>query len=84
MFDLNTLIATADPLFGLITLTEATAINDSGQIVANSASRAYLLTPVVESVQEEPTPAPEPATLALLAIGAIGVVAARRRSGAMA
>ena len=78
MYDLNTLIAPTDPLFGLITLREATGINDSGQIVANSINGAYLLTPVIE------TPAPEPATLALLAVGAIGVATARRRSRTMA
>lgn len=73
MLDLNTLVAATDPLYGLITLTDATAINDIGQIVANSGSRAYLLTPVAESS------VPEPATLALLGVGAIGVAGVRRR-----
>ena len=50
MMDLNDLI---DPSLG-ITLTEATGINDHGQIVANGGLDAYLLTPI-----------PEPSTTAL-------------------
>ena len=50
MTDLNDLI---DPSLG-ITLTEATGINDHGQIVANGGLDAYLLTPI-----------PEPSTTAL-------------------
>ncbi|WP_052672334.1 PEP-CTERM sorting domain-containing protein [Aliterella atlantica] len=56
MFDLNDLIAPASG----IELRQAIGINERGQIVANSSSRAYLLTPV-----------PEPASmLGVLAFGA--------------
>ncbi len=56
MFDLNNLIAPTSN----IELVRATGINERGQIVANSFSRAYLLTPV-----------PEPASmLGVLAFGA--------------
>jgi probable HAF family extracellular repeat protein len=66
MSDLNTLI---DPALG-ITLTEATAINDSGQIVANGQRRAYLLTPI---------PEPGTALLVIAALCCIGVSAAGER-----
>ncbi|MDQ6675803.1 MAG: hypothetical protein M3Z09_00740, partial [Acidobacteriota bacterium] len=50
-----------DPALGLV-LTTATAINDGGQIVANSdGSRAYILTPVPDAT------VPEPGTLAVCA-----------------
>src|SRR5947209_19352823 len=55
MTDLNAFI---NPALG-ITLRDANGINDNGQIVANSGSRAYLLTPLAT------TPIPEPSTLAL-------------------
>ena len=54
MRDLNTLIA---PGLG-VTLNEATAINNGGQIVANAFGNAYLLTPTA-------APVPEPSTLTL-------------------
>src|SRR3954454_16188201 len=64
MTDLNDWI---DPTLG-ITLEEATAINNSGQIVANSSfssSRAYLLTPISN--------VPEPSTLALFGVALLGL-----------
>ena len=64
MADLNNLI---DPALGII-LTDADGINDQGQIVANSESRAYLLTPV-----------PEPSTLALFIAAVLGLGAGVRR-----
>jgi probable HAF family extracellular repeat protein len=62
MYDLNDLI---DPALN-ITLREATAINDQGQIVANSGNRAFLLTPTA-------TPIPEPSTLALFGVTLLGL-----------
>jgi uncharacterized membrane protein len=34
IYDLNDLIDTSDPLYGKVTLSNASAINDSGQILA--------------------------------------------------
>jgi probable HAF family extracellular repeat protein len=65
--DLNNLI---DPTLG-ITLSEANAINNNGQIVARSSSRAYLLTPT--------SAVPEPSTWALFGVALLGLGAWVRR-----
>ena len=68
MIDLNNVI---DPGLG-VTLINGMGINDQGQIVANSGTRAFLLTPV-----------PEPGTLAFLGAALLVLVASvytRRRS----
>jgi hypothetical protein len=66
MLDLNTLLLPTDPLYGQSILSEASAINDAGQIVAygcvSGRCDAYVLTPVTASVDT-----PEPATLSVLA-----------------
>ena len=50
LFDLNTLIEPADPLYGVTVKLSAAAINDRGQIVGsalvNGTCRALLATPV--------------------------------------
>jgi probable HAF family extracellular repeat protein len=63
MYDLNDLISPTDPLYGSIHFTGAAGINDLGQIVANTATRAFLLTPSI----------PEPSTWALLVTGFLGL-----------
>lgn len=62
MLDLNDLI---DPALQ-ITLSQARAINNRGQIVANAGDRAYLLTPTA-------TPVPEPRTLTLFGLALLGL-----------
>ena len=71
MYDLNDLISQTDPLYGSIHFTSAAAINDVGQIVVNTATRAFLLTPQI----------PEPSTWAMIALGFAGIgYAAFRRA----
>ncbi|MDX2186675.1 MAG: PEP-CTERM sorting domain-containing protein [Opitutaceae bacterium] len=69
MADLNSLVDLPSEWY----LTEATGINESGQIIAHgSDNRAYLLTPI-----------PEPSTYAaLLGATALGFAALRRRNAA--
>ena len=70
MTDLLTLIA---PGSGWTELFQANGVNDLGQIVGagvfNGEIRGYVMTPV-----------PEPAGLAVVSLGAIGVLARRRRA----
>ena len=71
MMDLNDLLMVG--LDGGAFLREATAINDSGQIVAlGSDDFGYLLTPVAASV-------PEPSTAWLMVSALVGLGAASRR-----
>jgi probable HAF family extracellular repeat protein len=73
MIDLNSFL----PLNSGWTLTNATGINDAGQIVGNGyngAFHAFLLTP-------RQAPIPEPATIFLFGIGTLGLIGwAWRRS----
>ena len=65
MYDLNSLIPSGSGVLG-----GAYGINDLGQIVGvgrNPASRAFLLTPI-----------PEPSVVALVALGALGLLLQRR------
>jgi len=87
MYDLNSLLAPTDPLYGMVAFLTAYAINDAGQIVAiglpnpcvnpHNCSNdrpvfTYLLTPVASTV-------PEPTSLALLGVGVFGVLYACRQ-----
>ena len=80
MYDLNTLLAPTDPLYGMVTLIGAIGINDAGQIVAGGYlggfGYSYLLTPVVDPVASA---VPEPTSLALLGAGVFGVLYAHRQ-----
>ncbi len=72
LVDLNSLI----PAESHWTLLNATAINNNGQIIGlgvnpSGAGHAFLLTPTAE--------APEPGTLALMVVGALGLAARRWR-----
>jgi probable HAF family extracellular repeat protein len=60
MYDLNSLIGNAPG----IDLTEALAINDNGQILANGPNGTYLLTPI-----------PEPSSLWLAFTGLLPILA---------
>jgi hypothetical protein len=66
MVDLNSLVSVGE------NLEEAFGINSSGQIIANSSTHAYLLTPI--SV-------PEPSTFTLLPVGLCGLFFGRKRPG---
>jgi probable HAF family extracellular repeat protein len=76
MVDLNTLIDPNDPLYGLVDLNRASAINNLGQIVGigsfdgQGTALAYLLTPV-----------PEPHALMLVLAGLLPVWRRRSRAG---
>jgi probable HAF family extracellular repeat protein len=63
MTDLNDLL----PPGSGWTLTEATAINDQGQIVGYGSHGTFLLTPGVPAV-------PEPGTLGLFGLGTLGLL----------
>jgi hypothetical protein len=65
LFNLNDLIDPADSLYGKVTFTEGTSINNQGWIMADSR---YLLRPI-----------PEPTTLALLGLGLADLAFTRRR-----
>ena len=67
MYDLNDLI---DPALHL-SLIDADAISNQGQIVARSGDHAYLLTPV-----------PEPGTLTLIVVAVFLLMAWIRRQNA--
>ncbi|HZZ43527.1 MAG TPA: DUF3466 family protein [Tepidisphaeraceae bacterium] len=73
MFDLNTLLA---PTTGW-TLEEATSINDDGYIAGyglhNGVTTAFLLSPIGHGPV-----VPEPTSVVMLGLGAIGLVAKRR------
>jgi hypothetical protein len=63
-----------------VTLTSALLIDDVGRIIAQgSDGHDYLLTPLTSG---DPTPTPEPTTLALLAVASLGYLARRRLRGA--
>lgn len=67
MTDLNSLVKLEDGIF----LSDATGINDSGQIIANASNgRAYLLSPV---------PEPETYAMFLAGLGLMGFMARRRQ-----
>ena len=63
-----------------VTLTSAMKIDDLGRIIAQgSDGHDYLLNPLSIG---DPTPTPEPSTLALLAVASLGYLARRRLRGA--
>jgi hypothetical protein len=71
-YDRYTLLAPTDPLYGVVTFTDAGGINDVGQIVGNDAyGHAYLRTLVAD-------PVPAPTSLALLGAGVFSALFARR------
>ncbi len=74
MYDLNNLVTSG--LGAGVSLTDADGINDNGWIIANASdSMSYLLEP-----NAPPPAAPEPRSLALLALGSVLLVGIRWRT----
>jgi len=78
MHNLNSLIDSSDPLFGLFTLTAALDINDLGQIVGygtlSGELRAFLITPEAAT-----NSVPEPPPLGLMVSAGIGALIVSRK-----
>jgi probable HAF family extracellular repeat protein len=70
LYDLNGLLAGSSG----VTLLDAYGINDAGQIIANSATDAYLLTPYVAAAPETTT-----WVIGLLGLGSLLILGRRRQ-----